>query len=373
MPTCRLPKRSSCKQRTAAHPKTGSRRTRGWSADEWSAAAASLMSARGLVDDEMRVTAAGAELRQAIESGTDRLAAPIVAAIGRDGADELVALLRPLAERSHGRWRRPRPQQHGRPLAAARNGVTQTNDVPEDRCRRRPLAHLPADRPRRVGPADGRAATIRSSSVRWNASRSRTPTEASLELAARLLAAGIGKGSRVGLLYANTPAWVVAWLAAARLGALTVPLSTFAPGPELRTDRTRCRRARRSPLLAFRDDRPRRTVEDGLPGLAASGPATRSARTCRSCAGSTSRAAGRHGRHGSRQRCPTTSRPRRAGRGPSLRRSGTDQHLGNDRRAEDGCPHPWLPGSPRRAARRAAGSPRAIGSTHRCRSSGSEG
>ena len=46
----------------------------------------------------MRITEGGAELRQTIEDGTDRLAAPIVNVIGDDGADELVALLRPLAE-----------------------------------------------------------------------------------------------------------------------------------------------------------------------------------------------------------------------------------------------------------------------------------
>jgi hypothetical protein len=81
---------------TGRSPEDGLRSNRGWSADEWSAAAAAL-AARGLVDREMAVTAAGAELRQAIEDGTDRLAAPILAAISDDGADELVALLRPLA------------------------------------------------------------------------------------------------------------------------------------------------------------------------------------------------------------------------------------------------------------------------------------
>jgi acyl-CoA synthetase (AMP-forming)/AMP-acid ligase II len=55
----------------------------------------------------------------------------------------------------------------------------------------------------------------------------------SAELAGRLLAAGVGKGTRVGILYANGPEWVISWLAAARIGALVVPLSTFAPGPEL--------------------------------------------------------------------------------------------------------------------------------------------
>ncbi len=56
---------------------------------------------------------------------------------------------------------------------------------------------------------------------------------ASLELADALLASGAGKGSRVGILFPNCAQWLISWLAAARIGALTVPLSTFAPGGEL--------------------------------------------------------------------------------------------------------------------------------------------
>lgn len=82
---------------TGRSPEDGLRSHRGWSAEDWLAAAASLTE-RGLVDDDMRITAAGTELRETIEDGTDRLAAPIVTAIGTDAADELVALLRPLAE-----------------------------------------------------------------------------------------------------------------------------------------------------------------------------------------------------------------------------------------------------------------------------------
>ena len=52
----------------------------------------------------------------------------------------------------------------------------------------------------------------------------------SIELAGRLLASGIGKGTRVGILFPNGPTWVVTWLALARIGALSVPLSTFSPG-----------------------------------------------------------------------------------------------------------------------------------------------
>jgi acyl-CoA synthetase (AMP-forming)/AMP-acid ligase II len=52
-------------------------------------------------------------------------------------------------------------------------------------------------------------------------------------LADALLAGGVGKGTRVGILFPNCAQWIISWLAAARIGALTVPLSTFAPGAEL--------------------------------------------------------------------------------------------------------------------------------------------
>jgi len=58
--------------------------------------------------------------------------------------------------------------------------------------------------------------------------------EASARLARGLLALGVGKGTRVGLIMPNSPDWVVCFLAAARIGALTVPISTFYQGPELR-------------------------------------------------------------------------------------------------------------------------------------------
>ena len=52
-------------------------------------------------------------------------------------------------------------------------------------------------------------------------------------LAKGLLAIGVGKGSRVGLLMPNDPDWVIAWMACARVGALTVALSTFYQAPEI--------------------------------------------------------------------------------------------------------------------------------------------
>lgn len=55
----------------------------------------------------------------------------------------------------------------------------------------------------------------------------------SAELARALLAAGVGLGTRVAILQPNGPEFVVAWLAAARIGAVSVPLSTFSTSPEL--------------------------------------------------------------------------------------------------------------------------------------------
>ncbi len=57
--------------------------------------------------------------------------------------------------------------------------------------------------------------------------------EASAGLATGLMALGVGKGSRVGILMPNSPDWVLCWLAAARIGALTVPISTFYSTAEL--------------------------------------------------------------------------------------------------------------------------------------------
>lgn len=51
-------------------------------------------------------------------------------------------------------------------------------------------------------------------------------------LARGLVAAGVAKGARVGLLLANRPEWAVGAFAAARLGAVVVPVSTLATASE---------------------------------------------------------------------------------------------------------------------------------------------
>jgi len=55
----------------------------------------------------------------------------------------------------------------------------------------------------------------------------------SAELARGLLAAGVGKGTHVGLLAPNGPDWVVGWFAATRIGAVVALLNTYAKAREL--------------------------------------------------------------------------------------------------------------------------------------------
>jgi acyl-CoA synthetase (AMP-forming)/AMP-acid ligase II len=57
---------------------------------------------------------------------------------------------------------------------------------------------------------------------------------ASRHLAKQLLAAGAGKGTRLGIHLPTGPEWAVAWIAAARIGALAMPFSTVYRPAELR-------------------------------------------------------------------------------------------------------------------------------------------
>jgi acyl-CoA synthetase (AMP-forming)/AMP-acid ligase II len=58
--------------------------------------------------------------------------------------------------------------------------------------------------------------------------------ERSRRLAKRMIAAGMGKGTRVGLYFTYGQEWVVAWLAASRIGALVMPLATTYRPAEIR-------------------------------------------------------------------------------------------------------------------------------------------
>jgi acyl-CoA synthetase (AMP-forming)/AMP-acid ligase II len=96
--------------------------------------------------------------------------------------------------------------------------------------------------------------------------------EQSAQLARQLLAAGISKGSRVGLLFPNDERFVIAWFATTRIGAVAVPLSTLATAPEL------VRTVRHADLqLVLCADRFRShdyvaRWEQALPGIAAGRP-----------------------------------------------------------------------------------------------------
>ncbi|HEX4219523.1 MAG TPA: class I adenylate-forming enzyme family protein [Acidimicrobiales bacterium] len=49
----------------------------------------------------------------------------------------------------------------------------------------------------------------------------------SRHLAARLVQAGVTKGDKVAVLFPNSAAWVISWVAVTRIGAVIVPVSTF--------------------------------------------------------------------------------------------------------------------------------------------------
>jgi hypothetical protein len=72
------------------------RTRRGWSEDEWRDAVGRLQE-RGWIDDEGRITPAGRQGRESVESATDRLAADVVAS--NTQAHDLVEAIRPFAER----------------------------------------------------------------------------------------------------------------------------------------------------------------------------------------------------------------------------------------------------------------------------------
>jgi hypothetical protein len=85
---------------------------RGWTDEEWTAAAARL-EARGWLDRAGGFTAEGRRAREAIEAHTDRLASEPARRLGPDGVAELVRLMEPYVTLFHergdvpGRWPPP--------------------------------------------------------------------------------------------------------------------------------------------------------------------------------------------------------------------------------------------------------------------------
>jgi acyl-CoA synthetase (AMP-forming)/AMP-acid ligase II len=105
----------------------------------------------------------------------------------------------------------------------------------------------------------------------------RRMTYADAEVASRrvgkqLLAAGVGKGTRIGFMFPYGTDWVVAWLAIARIGAIGMPFSTSYKPAELR-------KALRFgdvdtllvPSIMFGQDH-LAYIEAAVPGLAEAGP-----------------------------------------------------------------------------------------------------
>jgi acyl-CoA synthetase (AMP-forming)/AMP-acid ligase II len=105
----------------------------------------------------------------------------------------------------------------------------------------------------------------------------RRMTYAEAEVASRrvgkqLLAAGVGKGTRIGFMFPYGTDWVVAWLAIARIGAVGMPFSTSYKPAELR-------KALRFgdvdtlfvPSIMFGQDH-LAYIEAAVPGLAEAGP-----------------------------------------------------------------------------------------------------
>ncbi|WP_042379749.1 SCO6745 family protein [Streptacidiphilus melanogenes] len=82
---------------TGRVPAETMRTDRGWTEDEW-AAAAERLRARGLVDADAQATVGGRELRQAVEDATDRLAARLLRPVTAEATDRLLdGLAEPVA------------------------------------------------------------------------------------------------------------------------------------------------------------------------------------------------------------------------------------------------------------------------------------
>jgi acyl-CoA synthetase (AMP-forming)/AMP-acid ligase II len=93
--------------------------------------------------------------------------------------------------------------------------------------------------------------------------------DATRALAARLVAAGVVKGDRVGLLAPNGIEWAVTGLAALRVGAVLVPLSTLLRPPELLAQLRTAAVTHLIAATAFRDRRHVDDLEAAAPGLRA--------------------------------------------------------------------------------------------------------
>ena len=82
-----------------------------------------------------------------------------------------------------------------------------------------------------------------------------------------LIGLGAGKGTHVGLLYPNGVAFVVGMLAAARIGAVVIPFSTFATARELREQLVDSDTEILLAATSFKVPRLRATADRGVAGM----------------------------------------------------------------------------------------------------------
>lgn len=78
-----------------------------------------------------------------------------------------------------------------------------------------------------------RSASTPTSSHRPSGSPTRPPTGGRRSWRVGCSGRGAGKGTRIGLFFANGAEWVTWWLAVSRIGAIAVPLSTMYRPPEI--------------------------------------------------------------------------------------------------------------------------------------------
>lgn len=90
---------------------------RGWSDEEWDAAAKRLQQ-RGMLDEHGLLTSAGKQVRQAIEDRTDLLALPPWQHLGRERSERLLALAQPISQRIIDQGGIP----HVNPMGLSRSG-----------------------------------------------------------------------------------------------------------------------------------------------------------------------------------------------------------------------------------------------------------
>ncbi len=93
-------------------------RARGWSEEDWDAAVDRLQR-RGLVGVDGDLTAAGADVRHAVEADTDRLAQAAIEAVGVDGVAQIEAALAPLGRQLMDSGLLPTPNPIGLPRPEA--------------------------------------------------------------------------------------------------------------------------------------------------------------------------------------------------------------------------------------------------------------